>query len=169
MNYNNMNAFEIYYQGCTTYGYPEYNQQIYDDMLIGGKRLYCIAADDSHGTVDAFGGYVMIKADSLTYEAVTDALVKGNFYACCGRGAPEIKELYVEDGVATVVTSPAKYIYFNTGGRGAKVARGTKEEPVTTCSFKINPDCDGYIRVTVTDFEGNHANSNAYFVDEIFE
>lgn len=30
-------------------------------------------------------------------------------------------------------------------------------------------DYDVYVRVTVTDFAGKHANTNAYFVDELME
>ena len=65
-------------------------------MIMGGERIFCIATDDNHnGRNDSFGGFTMIKADELSYKALTDALLAGNFYASEG---PEIKELWYEDG-----------------------------------------------------------------------
>ena len=63
MNYHGMHAMEIVNYGCLSAGYDDYNPRVYDDILQGGERIYCIAADDTHrGTTDAFGGFTMIKA-----------------------------------------------------------------------------------------------------------
>ena len=53
INYDGMNAMEIYNNSCIVMGYHEYNGVIYDEMLRSGKRIYCTATDDNHSTKDA--------------------------------------------------------------------------------------------------------------------
>ena len=57
-----------------------------------GNRLFCVAADDNHNACpfgdplcDSFGGFVMVKAEELTYDAVIKALLHGDFYSSIGR------------------------------------------------------------------------------------
>ena len=166
IRYNGMHAMEILNYGCIVDGYFEYNEQIYDEMLSGGKRIFVLATDDNHnynGTYDSFGGFVMIKADALEYGKITDALLAGNFYASEG---PKILELYVEDGEIVAKCEPASEIRFNTGSRAHAYRRARAGEFVTECRMRLDPS-DKYIRLTVTDFEGKHANSNAYFIEDI--
>lgn len=49
-----MNAMEIVNHECCELGYPEHNERVYDDMLRGGKRIYCVATDDNHKKVSRF-------------------------------------------------------------------------------------------------------------------
>ena len=170
--YKYMNAMEICNYSSFAGGFFEYNPRVYDDLLRLGNRIYCIGADDNHNEGDinspnygAFGAFTMIKAEKLEYRAVTDAMVKGNFYASQG---PEIYSLYYEDGRVYIETSPAAKITFETGIRyvGAKYAQNG--EPVTSASFTVLPDCN-YFRITVWDERGRAANTNAYFVDELVD
>ena len=166
-----MHAMEICNFGCVAAGYDDYNPRVYDDMLRSGKRIYCIATDDNHnhgdpGTrkFDSFGGFTMIKADKLDYRTVTRALEEGNFYASQG---PEIKALWFEDGEIYVQCSPADRITLTTGIRRCSMAWAEPGESVAEAAFAVNPE-DGYVRITVTDAGGWHADSNAYFTDELF-
>lgn len=165
MAYEGMNAMEIFNTGCYVGGYDEYNPDVYDDMLRGGKKLYCIAADDNHGDTDMFGGFVMIKAENLEYSAVTKALENGDFYASRG---PEIKELWFEDDKVHIKSSNAKSIYFMTGRRRSHAACGEDGGLIDEAEFEVKPE-DRYIRLTVVDSEGNTANTNAYFTDKLFD
>ena len=106
----------------------------------------------------------MIKAESLEYKAVTDALVAGNFYASQG---PEIKELWFEDGKVCISSSKASRIYMNSGKRHAVCHTAKSGEYLTEAFFDIKED-DIYVRFTVEDENGRHANTNAYFLDELF-
>lgn len=168
--YQGMHCMEIYNHGCDL-NYFEYNPRVYDDLLRQGKRIYCMASDDTHchypiGHIknDCCGGWVNINADKLEYNTVTKALVDGNFYSSTG---PEIKSLYVEDGIVRIECSPAKKILFTTGRRnGFCYIKDTA--PVTFGEFGVKKE-DIYVRVTVFDEEGNHADTNAYFVDEILK
>jgi hypothetical protein len=144
-------------------GYDDYNESKYDDILRCGERIYAVAADDNHRIADACGGFVMIKAKSLEYKAITDALFAGEFYASQG---PEIKEIYVEDGKLFVNTSDAARITIVTGIRRAKAVHAKDGEPVNSISLTVEDNMK-YVRVVVTDKEGKEAYSRAYFVDEI--
>ena len=106
----------------------------------------------------------MIKADKLEYRTITAALEAGNFYASQG---PEITALWFEDGKVHIECKGAKEIIANYGVRkaGRVVADG---ELLTSASFGFAPD-DNYIRITIIDENGLHANTNAYFADEVYK
>jgi hypothetical protein len=161
--YNYMHAMEVYNSECEVLGYFEYNEKDYDDMLRSGKRIYCVATDDTHSKEACFGGFTMIKADKLEYKSITGALENGNFYASQG---PEIYGLWVEDNVLHVDCSDVKYVRFNTGVRRAKKVNAVDGNAINTAEFEIKPD-DLYVRVTICDKNGKFAYTNAYFVDEL--
>lgn len=169
--YVGMDAMEITNWAGIAYGTPDYNEKEYDDFLRAGYRISCIATDDNHNhersqpgrTSDSFGGFTMIKAETLDYVELVKALKAGNMYASQG---PLIHELYVEDGKVFVTCSDAYEIRMNTQGRRAAVVRGCNGEAVNCASFPFT-EADGYIRITVTDHSGKHANTRAYFVDEM--
>ena len=170
MSYNNMHAMEICNFGCVVTGFADYNEKEYDDMLRGGKRIFCISTDDNHNVhgkdtrdYDSFGGFTMIKADKLEYKTITDALVAGNFYASQG---PEIYELWVEDDIVHITCSDADSIVLSSGRRSIQVVYD-EGKGLNEASFKIDKDAT-YFRITVNDAKGRHANTNAYFIDELF-
>jgi len=168
--YEGMNAMEIVNYSSRTLGYEEYNPRVYDELLRMGKRIFAVAADDNHNNYpfgnprcDSCGGFTFIMANSLDYREVTEALVKGNFYASTG---PEIHSLVYEDGKVAVKTSEAANIAI-TYVRGACITYAG-DEPLTYASFRLLPDGD-YFRITVTDKYGRRANTRAYFFDELVE
>jgi len=168
--YKGMHAMEIFNTGCVYAGYTDYNDHQYDDLLRLGNRIYCVAADDNHNGADinsphfdSFGGWVTIRSDKLEYTAITSALEKGDFYASCG---PEIYDFYIEDDTVHITTSPAHSINYITGIRHCAAARAFYGDNVTEASFKINP-ADNYFRIDVVDDHGNHANTNAVFIDTL--
>lgn len=162
--YEGMHAMEICNWGCVVEGYNDYVPQVYDDLLRLGRRIYCIGADDNHNSIeDSFGAFTVIKAPELTYRAITRALLDGHFYASQG---PEIHTLWVEDGRIHIRCSDARKIECNFDIRRAFCAWSRPGEPLQEASFPL-PERASYVRLTVTDFEGNHANTNAYWLDEL--
>ena len=161
--YNYMHAMEIYNTECENIGYFEYNEKDYDDMLLSGKRIYCVATDDTHNREACFGGFTMIKADKLDYKTITDALLAGNFYASQG---PEIYNLWYENGILHIDCSDVNNIRFNTGVRKTKRVVQQEGKPLNTAEFEVSPE-NIYVRVTITDSNGKFAYTNAYFVDEL--
>ena len=162
--YEGMHAMEICNWGCVVEGYNDYVPQVYDDLLRLGRRIYCIGADDNHNSIeDSFGAFTVIKAPELTYRAITRALLDGHFYASQG---PEIHALWIEDGRIHIRCSDARTIECNFDIRRAFCAWSRPGEPLQEASFPL-PERASYVRLTVTDFEGNHANTNAYWLDEL--
>lgn len=172
MQYEGMHAFEIMNGGCIAEGWEDYNPRVYDDLLRGGKKLFCIGADDNHNARpeddrhwDSGVAFTVIKAESLDYRTVTKALEAGNFYASEG---PEILELYCENGEVSVKCSAADRVLCTYGCRRAKVKYAYGDAAVTEARFPIYEDAD-YLRITVVDAHGNHACTNAYFVKDLME
>lgn len=173
--YQNMNAMEIVNYGCFNAGYNDYAPEVYDDMLRYGKcgKIYCVATDDNHNyspltsmKCDSFGGFIMIKSDKLEYQSITDAMVKGNFYASQG---PKIYSLVYEDGKLKIQTSDAESIFFTTGKRRTGVVQNSvMSDTVNYGEFEVK-DTDIYVRVTVVSKDGKHACTNAYFVDDLMK
>ena len=168
LSYTGMNAMEIANWCGIEDGYEDQNPQIYDYMLRAGKRIYCSATDDNHNHGknwwhDSFGGFNMIKAESLDYEVITKALVNGDFYSSMG---PEIYELYAEDGRIFIKCSPAQKITAHTGARRTRSRWAYDVDSLTEASFGLTED-DVYVRFSVTDKNGKTAYTRAYFWDEV--
>lgn len=167
-DYKNLRGFwgmEIYNYGCEHDGLYGFNPQSYDEMLRLGNRLFCVATDDNHNQYpfdnplcDSFGGFVMVKAKSLTYEAVTGALLRGDFYSSMG---PEIYAMSIKDGVLEIETSPVEKIYVMTSGRNCHKAVVPIGQTLTGASFTLD-GTEEYIRVQIRDAQGRYACSNAY-------
>ena len=171
-------GIECYNTGCVRSGYPD-TVQPFDDLLRLGEKVFPLATDDAHGPKDKmwdyFGGWVMIKAEKLEYSAIMTALENGDFYATTG---PDITELYIEDGILTVKTSPAASVFVSSERRTSKRIYAKDGEPLTEATFDLRSfiadsaqkrasDPPAYFRVTVTDEKGNEAYTKAFFVNDL--
>jgi len=173
MSYYGMNAMEIFNFSSSVDGYDEYNPEIYDNMLRSGKRIFCLATDDNHNRApntchwDSFGGFTMIKAPSLKYEDVADALKNGHFYSSRG---PEIYALWIDTSNWSVhiKCSDAVKTVCTRGGRRCRAVYAKEHgvEALNEMYFSINKD-DIYFRITVFDKDGMTADTNAYFIDTL--
>jgi len=160
--YEGMHAMEICNYGCVVLGYDEHNGHVYDDLVRQGKRIFCVATDDNHILEHQFGGFTMIKAEKLEYKTITDALVKGNFYASEG---PMIHDLWYEDGKVHITCEPAREITITKGTRRSKGVKA-QDGLITEASFDVLED-DIYFRLTVIGEDGTKAYTNAYFMDTL--
>lgn len=161
-------AMEIYNHGCELDGLYGYNPQAYDEMLRTGTRLFCVATDDNHDCFapgdprcDSFGGWTMLKLETLTYPSVIEALRRGDFYCSTG---PALEELYIENNALHLRCSPVEKIYVITEGRRCLMKLAAPGETLTEAVFPLRGD-EGYLRVDCRDARGCHAYSNAYFLD----
>ena len=165
MKYDGMHAMEIFNNGAEMLGYQSYASYVYDDMLKGGKKVFAVAADDTHnGKDDAFGGFVMICAKELKYESITNALLNGNFYASTG---PEIYELFMENGKIYIKSSPAVKISLTTDCRMSRCITAKDGDKICEAEFEIDMEKCKYFKITVKDERGNYADTNAYFVEDL--
>lgn len=166
---------EVYNHGCFLGGYVDTVQPL-DDLLRTGQQVFPLAGDDSHGLKDSFGGWVMVKAEQLTYNAVILALESGDFYASTG---PEIKELYIEDGILKVFTSKVSGITFSSDRRLAKKFMAEDGATIEYAEFDLTKFIEtgnaiyektgknSYIRIMLEDKNGKSAYSRAYFLDDL--
>ncbi len=155
-------AIEVYNHSCSvTYGSDD-SENMFEDMLRNGKPLFAIATDDNHNHIeDSFGGFTVIKAKSLDYASVIDALEKGHFYASTG---PEIKELYLEDGMVHLKCSGAREVSMLTFGRKGCRCASNDGSLLESAVFRIEEDMK-YVRFRVVDSQGRKAYTNAYYIE----
>ena len=161
--------------GCCVEGYDDYSFRPIEDMLRTGQRVVPLGTDDAHHPPHCFGGFNMIKANSLSYGDVLYAMERGDLYASNG---PLIDELYFEDGTVHIKCSQAKQISLQTERRFIKVKNAEEGSTVDCADFDIskylqqteevksNP-WEPYFRITVKDEKGDLAFSRAYFIDEL--
>ena len=169
--YHGMHAMEIYNGSSITAGFDDSNSHVYDEMLLQGQHIGCIGADDNHNgkpfdspMCDSFKAFTVIKADKLEYKSVTDALLRGDYYASTG---PEISEIYYEDGYITVKCPSAEKITMSSGYRCSGAVYREKGKRLTEAKFYVK-DRGTFVRFCVYDKYGRCANSRAYFHSEIF-
>ncbi len=175
MRYEGMNAMEIVNFGCDICGYDDDNGHCYDDLLRGGKKLYCIATDDNHNRhgddspdCDSYGGYIMLAMPALNYEEAAKALKDGMFYSSTGNYkhvGPEIKSLYIEDNKVKIKTSDVRSITYVPDNRGSRIRNAEYGGSVNEAEFDISPKTE-WFRIVVSDNNGYKAYTNAYFVKD---
>ena len=156
-------AVEIYNHGCAVECDRPHGFWHLDRLLEEGRRLTICATDDAHfAGPDAFGGWVMVKAEENEPEALLKALKAGRMYSSTG---PQIHDIVVEKKEIHVECSAADRIIISGAGTAAKSIEGTS---LTRGSMKIARFSDSaWIRVTVMDAAGRRAWSNPIWKDEI--
>ncbi|MBI4977136.1 MAG: CehA/McbA family metallohydrolase [Spirochaetes bacterium] len=158
---------EVYNHGCEVETGNGHSMVHWDDLLRIGKTYFGFAADDAHmyGTFDyrpsdALGGWTMVKAESLTVDAVMQAIRAGNFYASAG---PVIKNIAVNGDTIVVETSPVRSICFRTPHWGGWRIERPSGELIERAEFtpKNTVRC---LRVECTDNRGRMAWANPMWV-----
>ena len=168
LQYEGLDAMEIYNYACTREGYDEFNTTLYDFLHRNGMRLAAVAADDNHDRKpighpghDSCGGWVQIQADKLEYRTITKALQAGDYYASNG---PRLKKIWVENDRVYVQCDPAQRVVVTCGNAKCRNA-WAEEAPITEADLKL-PEYATWFRVTVWDENGKFAVSRAYFAQE---
>lgn len=168
-------AVEVYNTGCVLEGYVlDGDEQVLDDFLHLGKRVYPVAGDDSHGFADCCGGWVRFRAPALTYGDIMHAYAAGDFYASWG---PDITALYIEDGILHVDCTDAVTAYLRTDIRLSGYQAAPAGEQLTHCTFDLRgwlgqtrtvgwEDC-AFFRLTLVGPTGAKALTRGYFADEL--
>ncbi|HRA48562.1 MAG TPA: CehA/McbA family metallohydrolase, partial [Thermomicrobiales bacterium] len=86
-----------------------------DQLLAEGRNYFAIATDDAHCSLrpDTFGGWTMIRSETLEPDALLVALKAGSFYCSTG---PAIHDIRVEGDEMVVECDPAIRIFATGGG-----------------------------------------------------
>ena len=133
-----------------------------DLLLNEGHRVHLTATDDSHHVPgDAFGGWVMVAADSLTAGDIIASLKAGNYYASSG---PDFIDISIDGTNLDVGTSPVDRIILAGDRHRAEFVAG---EGLTTASFDLASLDSAFFRVVAIDARGQCAWSNPYWMDDL--
>jgi hypothetical protein len=141
--------------------YPS-TEVLWDSLLTRGKLLFGVADDDSHHfkPQDAENpdlarpgrGWIYVRADTLTAEAILGGLRQGDFYASTGVVLRSYRatsaELFVE--VAPAADRSYRIEFIGGGGRILASAHGR------SARYRIS-GTEGYVRARVIDSSGRRA------------
>jgi hypothetical protein len=135
--------------------------QYADALLAGGRRIGLIAVDDAHfACMDAFGGWLMVKAEANDPDALLAALKAGAYYATQG---PTIHDIaWGEDSVEITCSPAASVMLLGRGSRAVQhVEPGTTRARLPFGAHRAG----GFARVVVADAQGRRAWGNPVFFD----
>jgi len=153
-------AVEVYNHGSEVENDRGDGWGLCDILLNEGRRIQAFATDDAHHlTHDAFGGWIWVKADELTPEALLESLKTGHFYSSQG---PKIYDIRVDGDEIAVECSPASVVVASGRGSRGEKALGTG---MTGARLPLRRFKNAYFRVTVVDDHGRKAWSNAVWLD----
>lgn len=153
-------AIEVYNHTCAVQADRPDGTYLLDQMLLEGHHLNAIATDDAHfrdavnSDADAFGGWVMVKSETLTPEGILAALKAGDFYASQG---PELSRLSLVDDHLEVECSAVDRITI-VGPRA--LARTVSGKSMTSARLDLASFKANWVRVVAIDGAGRRAWSN---------
>jgi hypothetical protein len=156
----NIIGLEVYNTTCADCG-KSTSSVHWDDMLAAKKYIAGFANDDAHDMNEAGGGWIMLKAPTLTLEAVMNAIKTGCFYATTG---PEIKDFRIADDKVYITCSPAKEIRFIDNGHGGRIIRAKGTELLTKFEMKIRKS--NCVRAEVVDVNDKVAWTNPIIIQK---
>lgn len=154
-------AVEAYNHGCAVEAGRGGGFHTADLMLSAGRRLSLIATDDAHFAInDAFGGWVMVKAEENEPGQLLEALKAGRFYSTQG---PELRDIRIEGTDITVECSAVERVIVQGHASAAVCASGSSLTRARLGLARLAGS--PWLRVTVMDAAGRQAWSNPVWRD----
>jgi hypothetical protein len=133
-----------------------------DQLLAQGRRIGLIAVDDAHfACMDAFGGWVMVKAEKNEPEALQTALKCGHYYATQG---PLIHHVaWGAEEVEVTCSAAASVMVLGRGSRAAQsVLLGQTRVRLNYAKHRVG----GFARIVVADATGRRAWTNPIYFED---
>ncbi len=134
----------------------------WDSILSRGKLVFGVADDDSHSfkPQDAENtdlarpgrGWIQVRADTLTADAIVAALRRGDFYASNGITLRDVRTTPTEYRIEIAPAGDRRYLTEFIGKGGRVLATSTTLRP----SYRIT-GTEGYVRARVSDSSGRMA------------
>jgi hypothetical protein len=161
---NNNKLFEIYN------GHPQVNnlggggvpglEEMWDIVLSSGRLLYGIAVDDAHvfkrpwdkNASTPGHGWVYVRAESLSPNAIMTALEQGDFYASTG---VELSDYETSPKQIKITIKETKYSKYRVQfiGRGGNILKDLTTNPAV---YAVQGN-EGYVRAKVLESNGQFA------------
>jgi len=157
-------GMEVYNHICQLLNGKGSSVNIWDELLMNGRQLWGVAADDAHLSTfhpQLQGAWVMVAAEELTEAALLSALEAGCFYSTCG---PEIRSVEVKAGedeqqLISVTCSPCTEVRFVGAAFHGGVVRAPEGELLEGAGHCPLEDMV-YCRIECADAQGRVAWSN---------
>ena len=142
-------------------------EQIWDEVLTAGRVIFGVATDDSHHYHDFHPpsmanpgrGWVNVRANELSEDAIIQALETGEFYASSGVTLSEL-ELSRDSIGLSIEPEPDPISVTRFIGRSGRVLDA--QVGLQAC-YRIRGD-EGYVRAQVTDTRGMKAWTQPVFL-----
>jgi hypothetical protein len=134
-------------------------EALWDSLLTRGKTVFAVADDDAHSfkpqDSDSYEltrpgrGWIVVRADTLTADAILTGIRKGDFYASTGVALDSLSSSREELRLTIRPHQQNRYLteFIGAGGRVLARVRGAQ------ASYRIRGD-EGYVRARVTDSNG---------------
>lgn len=171
----NLFGFEVFNTGCETEmsdGYADYE---FEEYCRRGGTVCPVATDDNHNCCrdfdspysDSFGGWTMIKAGELTYDALINAMESKNCYASTGAAFKDGCFFVKENGGIIVKgeCEPCCAVFVLTDAR-ASDRRLSHNDDITSFEFEIPRDTV-WFRLELRDKKGGRAFTRNYLATEL--
>jgi len=148
------------------------HEQMWDQLLSAGMRIFGVAVDDVHNFREEFSidradpgrGWVVVRAAALTREAILAGLSNGDFYASTGVMLKDIRatadSLTVEFEPNSVATGSPKRFRVVFVGKDGGVLAVSNQNPASY-KFKGN---EQYVRARIEDSGGRRAWTQPVFL-----
>ncbi|MCU0496779.1 MAG: CehA/McbA family metallohydrolase [Anaerolineae bacterium] len=159
-----VHAIEIFNGTSIDHNDKPYGWALFDVLTARGHRYSACATDDAHFDPernDALLGWVMVKSEQLTSDAILTALKAGDYYSSTGA---EIYDLQVSREKITVHCSPAERVFVTGISYQALAVSGNG---IRTAEFDLAKFKSPYARITVRDHLGRRAWSNVFWFESI--
>jgi len=133
-----------------------------DALLNEGHRLLAYAADDAHFKArDWFGGWMMVKAQENTPQALLSAMKRGHYYSSRG---PTIKHIEIDGDAVRIASSAIRgAAILGRGSRVENVDHGGRSSTETVLS--LARFAGDWCRIVVMDDAGHQAWTNPIWPD----
>lgn len=153
-------AVEVYNHTCAVNSDRGDGLVMLDAMLMAGRRINVAAVDDSHWkTPDAFGGWVMVKADSNAPDQLLASLKAGRFYASQG---PQFLDVQRDGDMLKIRCTPAVAVMLV-----GPVSTSTRQSgsAVTRARLSLEKFQGSWCRAVLIDAAGKRAWSNPLWLE----
>src|SRR5262249_48813836 len=142
-------------------------EQMWDELLSAGMRVFAVAVDDVHNFREEFAvtranpgrGWVMVRAAALTRDAIVTALDTGDFYASTGVTLKDVRATSSEISVDVETRPAGSAANLSTRfpvvfiGKDGQVLAKSRENPARY----VFSGTEGYVRVRIEDSNGRRA------------
>jgi hypothetical protein len=142
-------------------------EDLWDDLLSRGVRIFGIAVDDAHDyrnwsarDANPGRGWIMVRAPELSTEAIRGAFESGDFYASTGVSLSDVRRGETSLEVEIEKDGNTRFTTFFIGARG----RVLQKETGLVSSHTLRTE-EAYVRVKVASSRGEYAWTQPFFQD----